>query len=87
MFPLIRERTSSQIFGGYGSGKTHFCFSLGMYLASGLDFLDYKTNRTVPVLYVEGELPSADLRDRRDSIMADMIAKGKKFKFENLAKL
>ena len=28
MFPLIRERTSSQTFGGYGSGKTHVCFSL-----------------------------------------------------------
>ena len=83
MKPLIRERTCSQIFGGYGSGKTHFCFSLGMYLASGLDFLDYKTNRAVPVLYVEGELPSADLRDRRDSIMADMIEKKKDFKFEN----
>ena len=83
MYPLIRERTCSQIFGGYGSGKTHFCFSLGMYLASGLNFLDYKTNRTVPVLYVEGELPSADLRDRRDSIMADMLEKKKDFKFEN----
>ncbi len=83
MYPLIRERTCSQFFGGYGSGKTHFCFSLGMYLASGLDFLDYKTNRAVPVLYVEGELPSADLRDRRDSIMADMLEKKKEFKFEN----
>ena len=83
MYPLIRERTCSQIFGGYGSGKTHFCFSLGMYLASGLDFLDYKSNRAVPVLYVEGELPSADLRDRRDSIMADMLEKKKDFKFEN----
>ena len=83
MYPLIRERTCSQFFGGYGSGKTHFCFSLGMYLTSGLDFLDYKTNRAVPVLYVEGELPSADLRDRRDSIMADMIANDKQFKFEN----
>jgi len=83
MFPLIRERTSSQTFGGYGSGKTHVCFSLGMYLASNLNFLGYKSNRAVPVLYVEGELPSADLRDRRDSIMADMIAKKKEFKFEN----
>lgn len=62
--PLIREKTITQISGGYGSGKTHLGLAVALSLAHNRDFLDYKIRKDNPVLYVEGELPADDLRER-----------------------
>ena len=56
--PIFTEKSTNQIYGGYGSGKTLFGFATAMAIASGNDFLDYKCIKTMPTLYVEGELPA-----------------------------
>lgn len=63
--PIVREKTVTQISGDYGAGKTQLGLRMAMSLCSGLDFLDWK-NRSDPrpTLYVEGELPAFDIRDR-----------------------
>ena len=90
--PIVREKTVTQISGDYGAGKTQFGIKAAISFASGLDFLDWK-NRTEPrpVLYVEGELPAVDIRDRIISMTENLddinnINENKqpKFKAENL---
>jgi len=62
--PIIRERTVSQISGGYGAGKTHLGLSIALAIAHGRPFLDYECLKAKPVLYVEAELPGADVQER-----------------------
>jgi hypothetical protein len=69
MEPLLTDKSTNQIFGGYGGGKTILGLGLAIHISSGLDFLDYKCVKEMPCLYVEGELPSVDIRERRDSIL------------------
>ena len=66
--PLVREKSITQISGGYGSGKTHFGLSIALAIAHGRDFLDYKIRKANPTLYVEAELPGGDIQDRVNSI-------------------
>jgi hypothetical protein len=90
--PIVREKTVVQISGDYGAGKTQFGIKLAICFSSGLDFLEWK-NKTEPrpVLYVEGELPAVDIRDRIISMTENLddinnINENKqpKFKAENL---
>jgi hypothetical protein len=69
MEPLLTDKSTNQIFGGYGGGKTILGLGLAIHISSGLDFLDYKCVKEMPCLYVEGELPAVDIRERRDSIL------------------
>ena len=63
--PIIREKTVTQISGDYGSGKSMTGMQMAVCFSSGLDFLHWK-NRSAPrpVLYVEGEMPAVDIRER-----------------------
>ena len=75
-YPLIRERTLNQFSGDYGSGKTHFGLSIALSIAHKQDFCfdpvkdraAYRCEKQNPILYVEAELPAADVRDRINSI-------------------
>jgi hypothetical protein len=84
MEPIFTEKSTNQIYGGYGSGKTLFGFATAMAIASGNDFLDYKCIKTMPTLYVEGELPACDIRERRDTILNDYFDKDKTFNANNM---
>ena len=66
--PLIREKSITQISGSYGSGKSHLGFGLGLSMAHGRDFLDYKIRKANPILYVEAELCGSDIQDRINSL-------------------
>ena len=87
MEPIFTEKSTNQIYGGYGSGKTLFGLALAMAMASGLDFLDYKCHRKITTLYVEGELPANDIRTRRDAILQDYFDKNKDFDSNNMFQL
>ena len=74
--PLIREKTVTQISGDYGSGKTHLGLLLAISISQGWNFDDWfvaLNNR--PTLYVEGELPAADVRDRINSLLNPTVEK------------
>ena len=72
--PIIREKTVTQISGDYGSGKSMTGMQMAVCFSSGLDFLHWK-NRSAPrpVLYVEGELPAVDIRERVLEMTEDLI--------------
>ena len=82
LYPLFTDKSVNSIYGDTGGGKTLTAMSLGMYIASGRDFLKWKCHNSVPVLYVEGELPGEEIRDRRNSIHQNFIKEGKKFRHE-----
>ena len=86
--PLIREKTVTQISGDYGSGKTHVGLKLAVDISQGFSFLLEETHRAGaveggyswykclkrrPTLYVEGELPAADVRDRVNTLLQPFI--------------
>jgi KaiC/GvpD/RAD55 family RecA-like ATPase len=73
LHPIIREKTITQISGGYGSGKTHFGLALALSVAHNRDFMNYKIMQPTPILYVEAELPGSDVKDRINSLNAPFI--------------
>tara|TARA_R110000823_G_C15944858_1_gene500816 strand:+ start:557 stop:2428 length:1872 start_codon:yes stop_codon:yes gene_type:complete len=79
LYPIFTERSMNQVYGGYGSGKTMFALATSMAMCSGQDFVEFKSNKKVPTLYIEGELPAVDLRTRKDSIQYDYFIKKKQF--------
>jgi hypothetical protein len=89
--PLVREKTVTQISGDYGSGKTHVGLKLAVDISQGFSFLLeethitgavaggyswYKCLKRRPTLYVEGELPAADVRDRVNTLLQPFIEGG-----------
>ena len=89
--PILREKTVMQISGDYGSGKTHLGLKLALDVSQGWSFFPskevrpwYHTHYSKPVLYVEGELPAADVRDRVNSLVEPYIESKHEVDFENL---
>ena len=80
--PLYTAQSTNQIFGPPESGKSIVAQSQMLAIASGNDWLDYKCIKSMPTLYVEGELPGFELRDRRDTMLNDYWEKNKSFKPE-----
>ena len=80
LMPLIREKTVTQISGDYGSGKTHLGLLLSLAISQGWNFDTwYKALFSRPVLYIEGELPAADVRDRINSLIEPNLESGAKW--------
>jgi AAA domain len=50
---------------GYtGLGKTMLGLAMAVGMAMGIGFLDWRTGKSVRVLYIDGEMPDALMRDR-----------------------
>jgi hypothetical protein len=78
--PLVREKTVTQISGDYGSGKTHLGLLLAISISQGWDFDDwFRALNKRAVLYVEGELPASDVRDRITSLIRDRLERKAKW--------
>ncbi len=67
--PVIFEQSINQVFAWRGAGKT--CLGLGFVraLATGGEFLNFRSTGRYPVLYVEGELPDSQFQERWRSIV------------------
>ena len=73
--PLVSNQTIFQIVGESGVGKTMFGLTLAGAIATNNGFLDMPSvGGARPVLYVEGELPAADIQIRING-MLDAINK------------
>lgn len=62
--PVIYGQSINQIFAWRGTGKTNVALGITKALATGGTFLRWKGTRPCNVLYVEGELPAAQMQER-----------------------
>ena len=77
--PLYTEQSTNQIFGPSGVGKSIVGQSQALAMSSGNNWLNFKSVKPIPTLYVEGELPGDDLRTRQETMLNDYFEKDKKF--------
>lgn len=66
--PLFYESSINQILAWRGVGKTNFALGLAGSFAKGDSLLQYRSLRPCRVLYIDGELPLFQLRERVSSL-------------------
>jgi AAA domain len=71
--PFIPTSSINLLFAARGIGKTWVALSLAAALASGHDFLGFEVRKPRGVLYVDGEMPLAALKERVCAIGADRL--------------
>lgn len=88
-YPICTEGSITQIFGQEGKGKTLLTSALALSISQGLDFLKYKnhSNKKMPVLIVDAEMPEEELQDRYCTIMQGLEAKEIDYDLINIASL
>ena len=62
--PLITSKTLALLYGPRGLGKTFVAMGIAWAVASGESFLDWRASRPFRVVYLDGEMAAADMRDR-----------------------
>lgn len=68
--PWLQSQSLSMIHAWRGVGKTHVALGIAYALACGGKFLDWQAPTPVRVLYLDGEMPGAALKDRCAAIVA-----------------
>ena len=68
--PWLLSQSLSMIYAPRGIGKTHFSLGIAHALGTGGEFLGWKVAAPVGVLFLDGEMPGADLRERWERIIA-----------------
>lgn len=71
--PWMATQSVGLVFAKRGLGKTWFGITLAKAIALGHPFLGYKVPKPRRVLFVDGEMPLADLQERFKSVGADKI--------------
>ena len=67
LLPWLPEGGLALVSALRGIGKTFFGTDLAVKVASGGEFLKWEVENTAGVLYVDGEMPLSEFRDRYDS--------------------
>jgi hypothetical protein len=62
--PWLPERGLAMVYGPRGIGKTLFLLGLATHLATGQRYLGWEIPQPVGVLYIDGEMPLEELRQR-----------------------
>src|SRR5688572_28851243 len=62
--PLLVSDTAALVYGPAGIGKSFFALSIAWAAAHGGSFLGWQAPRPHRVLYVDGEMGAAELRER-----------------------
>ena len=75
----LPERGLVMVYGPRGAGKTMLMLGLTIGLTTGTDFLKWKINHTTGVLYVDGEMPIIELRERTVALAHAAIPTGLHF--------
>lgn len=69
--PWLLTQSLSMIYAWRGVGKTHVALGIAYAVATGGAFLGWKATGPQPVLYLDGEMPAADLQERLSVIVAN----------------
>ncbi|MDE2255905.1 MAG: AAA family ATPase [Betaproteobacteria bacterium] len=69
--PWLTTQSLTMIYARRGVGKTHMALGVAYALASGGEFIGWKATQPVRVLYLDGEMPGADLKDRLARIITN----------------
>lgn len=69
--PVLYAQSINQIFAWRGTGKTNVTLAIAGALATGGTFLRWKAPKPCNVLYVEGELPAAQMQERLRQIVGE----------------
>lgn len=73
--PWLDERSINMIFADRGIGKTFFALSCATALANESQFLKYKANEAVPVMYLDGEMQAPLMQDRFKGLVTSGFTK------------
>jgi putative DNA primase/helicase len=68
--PWLKEKGTAMIYSPRGVGKTLLCLSAGYAIASGESLLGWSAPEPRRVLYVDGEMPAAEMQHRLATIVA-----------------
>jgi hypothetical protein len=71
--PWLQSRSINMLWGWRGVGKTFTSLAIGLSVSAGLDFLGWTVPKARNVLYVDGEMDAAELRDKRLQKMLDAM--------------
>ncbi len=71
LFPWLPEGSINMIFADRGIGKTFFALSCALALVNGDEFLCYKAEKSVPVLYLDGEMQATAIQERLLKLSGD----------------
>lgn len=66
--PILPSRGLAMLYGPRGLGKTHVALGIACAAASGGTFLKWSASTARRVLYVDGEMPAADMQERLRAI-------------------
>jgi hypothetical protein len=61
---LVREASLGMIHAAAGAGKTYFALGMAISLTHGASFLGFNVSEQHQALYVDGEMPAFDFRER-----------------------
>lgn len=67
--PWLRKQHLSMIHAKRGVGKTHFALGIAYAVAGGGTFLKWKAEKPHKVLYIDGEMPGAAIKERLAAIV------------------
>jgi hypothetical protein len=75
----LPERGLVMVYGPRGAGKTMLMLGLALALTTGAPFLKWRMHHTTGVLYVDGEMPIVELRERTVALAQQGIPHGLHF--------
>ena len=70
--PWLSEKGSAMVYALKGVGKTHLGLRVGHAVAAGGSFLGWSAAEPRRVLYIDGEMPAADMQKRLKAIAAGL---------------
>lgn len=68
--PWLRRQDLVMVHAWRGVGKTHFALNVAYAVAGGGSFLGWKADKPRKVLYIDGEMPGAAIKDRLAALVA-----------------
>jgi hypothetical protein len=71
MSPWLPSGGLTQVYAFRGVGKTHFALNVGYAVATGGEYLGWECPHSKRVLYIDGEMPAADMQERLRTITGE----------------